>query len=209
MSIDLAAFSSLRPYLYHLTAAENLQRIKRTRSLESAAVLADQAHNPDLVGTRRRAHVVVHIDGEAIIIRDQAPLHEGNMELESGWTFEQFVRHLNQRVFFWPGNEAGPISYGRRHFSRYAPENTVIIRIPFCPLIKANPTATPLFSRCNSGSPRWSRGVAGSRGPNTFASASAAGFRAAQVVEVTFVDRVQLPDGSVWSYELAGSWNSL
>src|SRR5687768_10866263 len=110
MPIDLGTYASLRPFLYHLTAKENLARIVRTWRVESAVALADRAGRPDIVLARRRAHVPVEIAGETVLLRDQAPLHRGNMRLDEGWSFEQLVQHINERVFFWPGGADGPIS---------------------------------------------------------------------------------------------------
>lgn len=209
MSIELTEYARLRPYLYHLTSAENLSRIRRTRALVSAASLAEQANRQDLLRTRRKEHVPVVVDGDIVVLRDQAPLHRGNMRLDDGWTFERFVKHVNGRVFFWPGDADGPIPYGERHFGRYAPENPVILRVVFSSVVAANPAASPLFSRCNSGSPRWSRGLPGNRGAMTFVEAAKAPFRAAQAVEVTFLDKVNLPHDSEYRFYANESWKSL
>src|SRR5687767_8113619 len=101
MPLDLTAFSTLRPYFYHLTATTNLGRLRQTSILESAASLARHAGRDELIGLRRKVHVPVTIDGQTVLLRDQGPLHEGNMLLEDGWTFERFVRHINEHVFFW------------------------------------------------------------------------------------------------------------
>src|SRR4051794_16687749 len=120
MSFHLDKFSKLRPFLYHLTSVSNLGRMLRTRRIESAATLMRLARRDDLIAVRRRDHVLVAIDGEEITIRDQAPLHQGNMALGGGWTFGDFVSLLNGRVFFWPGRAVGPIPHGFRHYERYA-----------------------------------------------------------------------------------------
>jgi hypothetical protein len=184
-------------------------RIRRTRCLESAAILARHAGRVDLLDARRREHVAVTVDGETVLLRDQAPLHAGNMQLDPGWNFAQFVRHLNDRVFFWPGSAGGPISYGLRHFGRYAPEAPKILRVPFDSLIAANPHLELLFCRYNSGSPRWSRGVAAPRGSTTFVSSTDAAFRPAQVVEVTALHHVQLPSDTAHGQLPQGPWNPL
>lgn len=208
MSFTLSEFARVRPFLFHLTARANLPRILRTRRLESTAALATRAQRPELLTTRRRGHVSVQVDGETVLIRDQAPLHLGNMRLESGWTFAQFVAHLNARVFFWPGGPDGPIDYGRRHFARYVEELPTLLRVPFASALRANPGLVPEFCKCNSGSPRWSRGVPGPRGSTTFVPADAAAFRASQVVEVTMRGHVHLPDDAAWAHDLAGPWTA-
>ena|SRR5712691_7943752 len=93
-----------------------------------------------------------------IVVRDQAPLHEGNLSLPRGYTFEDFIESLNGRIFFWPGSAAGPIPHGIRHFERYEQECPVILRVEFQSLLHANPGAEPLYCRYNSGSPRCSNG---------------------------------------------------
>lgn len=209
MPFSTADFAQVRPYLYHLTATWNLPRIRRTRRLESAAVLARQAGRPDLIEARRRDHVELSVHGEQVSLRDQAPLHAGNMRLDPMWSFAQFVRHLNERVFFWPGTLAGPISYGMRHFGRYEIEQPSILRVRFTSLLEENPDLEPRFCRYNSGSPRWNRGVASPRGESTFVPAAEASFRPAQVVEVTAVGSVILPEDTQWGAVPAGPWQRL
>lgn len=206
MSFSHDDLARLRPYLFHLTARENLNRIRQLWQLQSAAQTATHAGRLDVLQTPRRRHVAVLLDGEAVLLRDQAPLHKGNMQLEAAWSFERFVGYLNERVFFWPGDEYGPISYGVRHFERYEEEAPVILRVPFVATLEANPNVTPLFCRYNSGSPRWSRGKAAPRGGSTFVTAAVAPFRASQVVEVTVPDTVSLPSEVMIGPHPCGPW---
>jgi len=209
VSFDLDVYGRLRPFLFHLTDSGNLSRIRRTRSLESTTSLATRAGNEHILDKRRVAHVSVRVDDSLVSLRDQAPLHRGNMQFEEGWSFERFVRHLNDRVFFWPGGEEGPISYGRRHFGRYEIESPSIIRVRFDSFAAVNPQTELLFSKCNSGSPRWSRGIPASRGARTFLSPAEAPFVAAQVVEVTIVEGARLPDDAAVGEKLDGPWRAL
>jgi hypothetical protein len=209
MSFTLDALARLRPFLYHLTSFDNLARIRRTGELESATRLVVRAGEHELLDTRRRGHVSLVVEGETVVLRDQAPLHAGNMRLEDGWTFARVVRHINNRVFFWPGAESGPISYGLRHFKRYEQESPVIVRVPFLALLQANVGVTPELCRYNSGSPRWSRGVAAPRGEKTFVKPDVAPFRAAQVVEVTFPNVVRLPRATSVGQRPGGPWEAL
>ena len=206
---DLLAYGSLRPYLYHLTARANLPRIRQLRVLESAASLAQQANESAIIEARRATHVPLLVGGERVELRDQSPLHARNMRLEDGWTFERFIAHLNERVFFWPGRDAGPNDYGRRHFNRYETEKPVIVRVTFASLIAANPHVTPLFAKFNSGSPRWSGGAPPVRGSRTFVAADVAPFSAGDVVEVTFQGRVQLPADAMIADSPDGAWSAL
>ncbi len=209
MPFDSEAFAARRPYLFHLTARSNVARIRSTRRLHSMVVLAREAGREDLLNVRRREHVRLSVQGKAVHIRDQAPLHENNMSLDDGWTFAQFVRHLNERVFFWPGGASGPIAHGLRHFGRYREERPVLLRIPTDGLFTANRGARPLYCRYNSGSPRWSRGVASPRGSATFVPAGQAPFSPANVVEVAFMRGVSLPDGSELGNSPSGPWRRL
>ncbi len=130
MAFARERFKEIRPYLYHLTARANVERIARTGRLESAAALMRMMGcGEEAVRSRRREAMVVGADGGSVHIRDQAPLHMGNMGLEKGWSFEDFVCRLNELVFFWPGDKREPIPYGARHFERYREERPVILRV--------------------------------------------------------------------------------
>jgi hypothetical protein len=209
MPFPLDQFALLRPYLYHLTAATNIARIRRTMRLESATRILEAAGETTLVRSRRRESRIVTVYGESVHVRDQAPLHQGNMALDNGWTFEDFVAHLNGRVFFWPGSTAGPISYGVRHFARYEMDAPAILRIPTAVLFASNPDAIPLFCRYNSGSPRCSYGNKSPRTARTFEPASEAPYRASEVVEVTFEDAITLPPECQHGAGLTGPWRRL
>lgn len=193
MPIDLNRFISLRPVAYHLTARSNVDRILKLNLLQSTTELLRLARRPDLHEERRRDHVAVRIDSDTVILRDQAPLHAGNIALESGWTFSRFVNHLNSHIFFWPGTEGGPIDYGRRHFKRYKDkgEDCAVLAIPTRDLIAANPA--PRFCRYNSGSPRCSGGKPSPRGQSTFTPASDFSGSPSEVVELTFERQTHLP----------------
>ena len=206
MPIDLDRFSRLRPFLYHLTSATNVSRILRTRRIESAARLMHLARRTELIGVRRREHISIAVGGEEITIRDQAPLHQGNMALADGWSFTDFVSLLNSRVFFWPGKIAGPISYGVRHYERYVHEKPVILRVPTKSLLIANPKTPPHFCRYNSGSPRCSNGLKSPRDRRTFVTGDEATFGAGHVVEVTFSEGVMLPEAVEAGSAPAGPW---
>jgi hypothetical protein len=202
-------FTRRRPYLYHLTAVQNIARIRRTMELECARSLLSAAGERRLIRERRTDGYTVAVGGEHIHIRDQAPLHRGNMQLETGWAFEDFVAHLNARVFFWPGNEVGPIAYGLRHYERYADDRPVMLRVSTASLFALNVGREPRFCRYNSGSPRCSYGRKSPRKSDTFQRGSDASFSPAQVVEVTFEDRVQIPDNTQIASTPSGPWDRL
>lgn len=195
--------------MYHLTSRANLPVIQRTRALESASELARKGGRPELIRLRRREHEPVTIDGVKVWLRDQAPLHANNMRLEDGWSFDQYVEHLNERVYFWPGDVRGPSVYGRRHYERYASERPILLRTLFADLAAMNPARVPLFAKFNSGSPRASGGVKPIRGSSTFVPADRAPFQASESVEVTFKERVRLPEGIEVGDHPDGPWSPL
>ena len=203
-------FAVARPYLYHLTFRANLPRIRATRTLETAAHAFVAAGRADLLRSRRPKHVELRLpDGTRLYVRDQAPLHEKNVEFTDGWTFADLVEHLNHRVYFWPGTDRGPIDYGQRHFERYRSEQPIIIRTSFTSICHANPDRAPLFCAFNSGSPRFSAGRASPRGPTTFAPADVFPKGPGEVIEVTFDAAVRLPPNADVMDTSEGEWSAL
>jgi len=188
----------VRPMLFHLTASSNIDRIRSLGRLDPAADLIRAAgHDGELLTERRTGHVPIVVAGTRVLLRDQAPLHAGNVALDAGYSFGDVVRMLNERVYFWPGTTAGPIASGVNHFTRYAVkerEDCVVLVIPSASLLAANPTLPPLFSRCNSGSPRHNpKSGKQPRGPHTFRPAEQFEGTARDIVEVTFAGPVRLP----------------
>ncbi|MFI4915863.1 MAG: DUF7002 family protein [Phycisphaerales bacterium JB060] len=193
MQFMLADYLRLRPTLFHLTARANLPLIERTRRLRPAVDIFAAAGMGHLSRTRRAESVVVECGGQAIHVRDQAPLFEKNCGLAEGWTFADLVQHLNEHVFFWPGGDK-PIQQGLNHFGRYAKDDCVVLVLPTEQVFTANPE--PRFSACNSGSPRHKavngKGVPGPRGPDTFRLAHDFDGTPGKVVEVVFRGPVSL-----------------
>src|SRR5262249_9745681 len=142
-------------------------------------------------------------------LRDQGPLHQGNMRLPKGYTLEDFIESLNRRIFFWPGTAMGPISYGVRHFERYEGEKPVILRIHLDTLLKRNPDAIPRYCRYNSGSPRCSNGKKSPRGPDTFVLAAEFNETPSKVVEVTFESELALPPNTQFGPQKKRPWRTL
>lgn len=198
------------PFAYHLTARANLGRIQRTERLESAAAMIQAANQLNLLSLRRRELREIIVDGETVILRDQAPLHAGHIDFQNGWTFPQLIESLNSRVFFWPGDGGGPIAHGERHFARYEDQGPAILRIPLAALVEANPDRLPLFCHFNSGSPRTVGGRKSPRGPRTFLSCDQFERNHRDVIEVTFEDIVALPmDETEVQLEPGGTWQPL
>lgn len=206
MPFTVEQFSRCRPFLYHLTADANLARIRRTKLLESAAALFHASGHTQHLTCKRRQSIVIPVGNDQVTIRDQAPLHQGNITFEDGWGFGDVIRCLNERVFFWPGKHDGPISYGCRHYERYVDERPVILRFRFADLLTVNPGIIPMFCRYNSGSPRCSKGRGSARGASTFVPCHEAGFTPSATVEVTFVESVRLPKGVEVGPSVSGPW---
>lgn len=205
MALDPAAFTRTRPYAYHLTSKANLRLILASRRIDCAATLILKGGRKELLRRRRSKHEAVHVDGRAVSLRDQAPLHEGNLALSGVWSFADLVEALNKRVFFWPGTESGPNDYGHRHFGRYVVEKPALIRVKTCELLEANGSAAE-FCRYNSGSPRYSGGRPSPRGPNTFVSAVRFTGSPSNVVELVFRERAALPASLEVGTDPAGPW---
>ncbi len=203
MNLDLEHFAAVRPCAYHLTARENVARIRRMGLLVPAADLLTSAGRVDMLGSRRSRHLHIIVGEEKVLIRDQDRLHEGNIKFEPGWDLARLCHHLNQHVFFWPGTGVGPVPSGRRHAQRYAHERCMIARVPMLELLAAN-EGSARFSRCNSGSPRWTQGHAAPRGSATFVDGNTFSGAAGDVVEVVFERNVVLPASTEWASSLAG-----
>ena len=122
----------------------------------------------------------------------------------------QFISHLNDHVFFWPGSPSGSILMGREHFDRYSEEDRIVISVPTRSFFAFNsPNRSPLFCQYNSGAPRSSGGKKSPRGGSTFQPASSPNLDRAKVKEVVFTPDVAFPKGSEYFLLEAGDDASL
>lgn len=125
------------------------------------------------------------------------------------------MQHLNSFVFFRTGKEEGPTGTRQGHFKRYVNERPEVLSVPTKCLFKANPS--PLFSRDNSGAPRYTKGKQIRRGPDTFVVGNAFRYPLFHVVEVVLQEKIILPDTSETNtvspvpdgWKLKGAWQSL
>lgn len=209
MPFSLDKFCKLRSHAYHLTATSNIEKIRAEGVLYPASHWITRMGDRSMLREKRPELVSLTDGDESIIIRDQAPLYEGKMELEEGVSFADFIESLNSRVYFWPGSADGPNPYGQRHADRYSDEDVVVIRIPTRDLFASNPDCQPAFCKYNSGSPRPSNGIKSPRGRNTFAPAGAASFRASQAIELTFEGAVMIPTSSEVRQPPKSRWQSI
>src|ERR1041385_4202866 len=104
MPFTLEQYASLRPFLYHVTARENLARLGHTRCLETASAILRAAGREDLLRARRPSPVTITAGGDAIVLKDQRPLVAANLMFTADWQFDDFVQYLNDHVYFWPGD---------------------------------------------------------------------------------------------------------
>jgi hypothetical protein len=210
MSLPLAAYAAARPYIYHLTARENLGYIRATGRLYSTAALLTRAGEDHLAQRRRIEHLYVWVDGHRVMIRDQKPLYEGHISFDADCQLADLVGMLNQRVFFWPCSPNGNLSsYGESHWSRYESESPVLLRISLKALLEVNSTAIIDFCRYNSGAPRTTGGRKSPRGRETFVPPDSFDGPPSDVVEVTALHAVDLPHDVLLATALDSSWTNL
>jgi hypothetical protein len=211
MSFTIEEFAELRPFLYHVTARENLPRLQRTHRLDTAQYLLQAAGRPELSRLRRSMPVSLLVDGEAVVLKDQHPLIEANVLLDPPWLFGDFVEFLNQHVYFWPGDAIGPILAGARLLVHYAKELPLVLRVSVSDLLSENPDAEALFSSYNSGAPRMQRGQRVRRGLDLFRPAHAARRKRYEVIEVAFRASLRLrrrAGRDRYSPALASPWSA-
>ncbi len=209
MAFTLQAYQQKRPYLFHLTRPENFVRIKQTHHLESAAHLLNLAGQSNSGLHHRPSDLTITLDEYLVVVRDQAPFHAGNVDFTGGWNTDRLIKEINRRVFFWSGSLKGPVGNGRRHFERYQNDNPIVIRSRFDELVQVNPTKLAYFCKYNSGSPRSTNGKRSPRGPETFAPGIECMFTPSDVIEVTFLHRVTLPETAEAALHYDGPWTPM
>jgi hypothetical protein len=205
MPFNLTQLLRTRPYLYHLTAMDNLPSIANDMELRCAKVLLESAGLSHKASTKRQEHLPLPANAGPTFIRDQKPLIEGAIAFEKGWDLARFVESVNEHVFFWPGRSSGPIESGRNHFERYQAEGPAILRLPTESMIAENLR----FSRYNSGAPRCSGGKRSPRGKSTYLSASEFPGTVSEVIEVVAVRACALPSCVEVSCSPEGPWRPL
>lgn len=210
--MDLDSFLRLRSFAYHTTSATNLDHLRATRVVRTAAQLLEAAGEAARVRERRTRALCVRIGTMLVHIRDQEPLVEKAIAFEKGWTIQRYVCLLNSFAFFWVGDHAGPSPRGYKHFAKYAAtEELVMLRVPMRTLFDANRTSAILFSSVNSGAAR-PHPLLGKlpRGARTHVGADAFALAPSKVVELVIKDGAILPAATEWSRAPSGAeWNPL
>lgn len=203
--MNIQEFTKKRPELYHLTAQENLDLIRKHKKIYSTNKIIDLSGNNNLLKwkrTRRPGHVKMNINGDIFSIRDQKPISEIALKkcLTDNWECADFYEYLNDRVFTWP-----TLDRLYRHYDRYKSENPVIIVLNTEEVFSLN--TNPLFSRLNTGATRansYLGGKAPERGPNTFLSVKDYVLKVGSVAEVTFANQLLLPNNFEICYDPEG-----
>src|SRR5688572_6497687 len=123
--VNLDAIIAHWTYCYHITALVNLESLRRSPILLPAATLFRTIDRSDLLNLRRTHDVRLRVQGQEILVRNQAPLNPESIDVGST-TLEDYVSCLNAHVFFWPGTASGPTLDGVRMFQRTAEVKSAI-----------------------------------------------------------------------------------
>ncbi|MEQ8423200.1 MAG: hypothetical protein RIA63_00720 [Cyclobacteriaceae bacterium] len=197
------------PHVYHLTSSDNIPLILRNRTLRSTSSMVlesnlSEADKKSLLHSRREDHVVIDVNGTSISIRDQRPISIKSLTkcLENGMTSGEFIKLLNDRVFFWPSLKRLSIHYGR-----YAHENPAILKISLNDLLAENEEI--LLCHLNSGAtrchPKWG-GAPPPRGVDTFKPISVYNEGLIRLAEVTVLESCTVPISAMIGESPEGPW---
>ncbi len=167
-------------WLYHFMCSKKRGIIKRPRVLFSAA-RSLEAFGMSEEKTRKRNSPLCFLDGRGL--RDQRPLHEGNIAFAPKFDMPQLLSLISEHVFFWP-------KFKKNFAKRYG--DNWLIRCRLADLEKVNPGNPARCCRYNSGAPRCSGGRKSPRGPDLFEPLANVPRR--KVVEIVFRGSVSLPN---------------
>jgi hypothetical protein len=196
-------------HCYHVTAALNLRSIRRSRILLPAETLFRSLDRRDLLSRRRTRDVRLRLQGQEILVRNQAPLDPESIDLGSTETFEDYVACLNAHVFFWPGTASGPTPDGTRMFLRTEGVTSAMIRVPSRSLLEVNEGSLVHVSTCNTGASWVVAGKKSRRGVDVFQRTECFSESPARIAEISFRGSVSLPDDSECSTGFRGPWRPL
>lgn len=206
--MDKEKFIEKTPYLYHLTDRRNLESIyqhKKILSTTELVSLANIENAENFLRQRRPLHTNIKANGYDVFIRDQRPLNRAlNNCLTDNWTPEDYIYHLNRRVFMWPTLKRLWIHYGR-----YESENPIILRFSAKEILELNNHAE--ITNINSGATRPSGalgGKAAARGKDTFKKFEVFDLTVSKVAEVTFPEFCLLPNNYQKANNPDGPWQN-
>jgi hypothetical protein len=203
----LDEFIKLRPFAYHVTHRDNVELLRGSRQIRTAASVIQEAGALHLLALRRERDVAVRVSEGSVVLKDQRPLIAANIALPPEWSVADFVAYLNGFVYFWPGSDRALIGAGRRLLAHYEVDGPGVLRCPTADLLGANPQIEPEFCPFNSGAPRYHSGKRAFRGPNLFTNAAHFPRRASEVVELAFRGDIALPNSTQLRSKVG--WNSL
>ena len=208
--MDLKHLTNKREFLYHLTSSENLRLILAVGKIYSTTHLirnSDLSEQDQEVVLRRRRpdHYFLGEGDDRIMIRDQGPISEKALSkcLTNGIQVGDFLKHLNDRVFFWPN-----LSRLRIHYGRYELEQPSIIRLRSEDVIALNEERLRLC-QWNSGATRpipYYDGKPPPRGIESFMKVEDFDLPIGKVAEVTFEMECQLPEEFWVGKTPSGPW---
>jgi len=119
--MKIAEFCQARPFLYHMTDKDNLPLILKDWALLSTKRIAYAAFDTrmkanDFLKTKRDGSESLIANGKTYKIRDQHPISLTVLKrsLSGGLKTGDFLKILNERVFWWPS-----IKRLVAHFDRY------------------------------------------------------------------------------------------
>ena len=196
MSFRLDEFIRLRPFAYHVTHRDNVELLRSSRQIRTAASVIREAGALHLNSLRREHDVAVRMREGTVVLKDQRPLIAANIQLHAEWSLADFVAYLNSFVYFWPGSDRELSGAGRRLLSHYEADGPGVLRCPTADLFSANSHIEPEFCPFNPGAPRFHSGKRAYRGPSLFTTADHFPRRASEVVELAFRGDIELPDST-------------
>lgn len=205
--MEIAKFINIRPYLYHLTFAENVSKILEHKKLFSANKIMGMSSNNNFIREKRTSHIPIIIGDKTYWLRDQQPISEKALAkcLTNNWTCNDFFEHLNNRVFTWP-----TLDRLKRHFNRYCYEKPLILRFDTALSLELNSHVE--FCRLNSGATRANSflgGIPPFRGIDTFVSSENYFYSPGSVAEVVFEDEFILPNEFSIGSNPEGKWKNV
>ena len=206
-NMTIEEFTKRNPYVYHLTDRDNYNHIinsKRFLSTKDILESAEIDNSNHFLRNKRWEHTIIKVGNINYKIRDQQPISEIVLarSLTHNWSKEDFIFHLNSRVFFWPN-----LNRLQRHFDRYEDEQPIIFRFNSSDILNLHPEAE--FCRLNSGATRCSShwgGNAPERGPATFVTAANYPLSPSTVAELTVPNFSHLPSTFWTSNSPNGPW---
>ena len=211
--MEIETLIKKRQYIYHLTSRENVDLILNNRKIDSTVKLITNSNLDDnektaVLTTRRVGHFYINnANGDEVMIRDQNPISIKSLNkcLTDGWSSEDFLYHLNNRVFFWPTLKRLNI-----HFEKYKEEKPIIFRCLTEDMLALNDNIK--LCHLNSGATRchhmWG-GAPPPRGADTFVDIKDFDYPVGRLAEVTFEESCILPETLWISDNPNGEWNKV